>query len=126
MKAKKEKKQSGFALPLGGAFDVMKGVGRLFSSVLSIESKVEEIKEEATHKVEEIKAEAVRTAYAIKKAILRTVVESILLTTGILSLIAGLILLLKKIIPIEYILIGYGLLVTLFVALTVKLTPDNE
>ncbi|MBU0761836.1 MAG: hypothetical protein KKD39_02320 [Candidatus Altiarchaeota archaeon] len=134
MASKKSKsKGDGFKLgsvPLGSALDAVDGVGSVILQLLSrryqVEKKVDDIKKQTDKKVGEIRDEAVRTGYAVKKAFLRAVVEAIMLITGILSLVAGLILLIKRLAPIEYVLLGYGFLVTIFVALTVKLSPDDE
>jgi len=128
-KPKKEGIQLG-SVPLGSALDVFDGAGsiilKLLSSRYQVEKKVDDLKKETDKKVEEFKDDAVKTGYAVKKAFLRTVVEAIMLTTGILSLVVGLILLIKNLAPLEYVLLGYGFLVTIFVALTVKLSPDDE
>jgi hypothetical protein len=128
-KKEEEGEQSMGGIPLGSILDVIDGAGSLFFKYLSgryrVEKKVEEIKTEANKKAEEIREEAVRTGYAVKKAFLRAVVESILLATGILSLVGGLMLLVRRLAPVEYVLLGYGFLVTLFVAFTVKLSPKE-
>jgi hypothetical protein len=113
-----------FGVPLGSALDILDGVAGLLGKYLAqryeVEKRVEQIREETAEKVEELKDEAVRTGYAVKKAFFRTIVEAILLTTGMLSLILGLILLVREVIPLRYVLIGYGLLITTIVLLQLK------
>ncbi len=115
-------------IPLGGALEVVEGVGGLLAKYLAqryeVEKRVEELKVETAETVDEIREEAVRTGYAVKKAFLRSVVETILLTTGLLSLIAGLILVVRDVIPLRYVLLGYGILITAFIAFQVKTAPE--
>lgn len=127
---KKEKENPLFGgIPLGSAMDVFEGLGslavKLFSSKAQVEKKVDEFRKETGKQVEELRDEAVRTGYEVKKAFLRAVVETILLASGILSLVLGLILLVKKMVPLEYVLLGYGFVILFFVLLTVKLSPEN-
>jgi len=128
---KKRKKASPLGgVPLGGALDVAEGVGGLLVDYLSrkyrVEETVENIREDAEEKVEEIRTEAVRTGYAVKKAFFRSMMEAILLSTGMLALIAGLILVIGNTFPLEYVLLGYGLLTMALLALQLKLAPEPE
>jgi hypothetical protein len=128
-KAEKESEQTS-GIPLGGALEVVEGaagiLGKYLAQRYEVEKRVEEIREETSEKVEEIKEEAIRTGYEVKKAFFRTVVEAILLTTGMLSLIAGLILVVRDIIPLKYVLVGYGFVITLVVLFQLKTSPEPQ
>ena len=112
------------SIPLGGALDVVDSVGEMmfkfFLRRYQVEEKIENVKEEAKKKAEELKAEAIRTGYAVKKAFFRAIVEAIFLTTGLLALIIGLMLVVSDIIPLKYVLVGYGLIVTAAIVFILK------
>ncbi len=76
------------------------------------------------HKVEEVKLGVLRALFAFKREFMRTIVEAVLILTGILSLIVGVVLLLRKVLPIEYIFLGYGFLITIIVLLQMKTKPQ--
>jgi hypothetical protein len=69
----------------------------------------------------EIKREAIKTLFLIKREVLRTFVEALFLVTGLLAIIIGILLLLSKYFPLEYILIFYGLIISIIVLLKLKL-----
>jgi hypothetical protein len=71
-------------------------------------------------KVEDVKRATLNALYALKAAFIRSIVEALFLSTGLLALVIGIIILLSKVVPIEYVLIGYGLLVTIAVLLLMK------
>ena len=73
-------------------------------------------------RVEEIKNEAIGSLYKLKRSFVTTLVESLFLVTGLFALIIGLILLLSKHLPLEYILLGYGIIVTIIILLRMKLS----
>ncbi len=127
-KGKNESGDDSGGLPLGSAFEVVEGLAgmavKLLAQKYQVEKKVEEIKEETQEKVEEIRDEAIRTGYEVKRAFLRTVVESILIGTGILSLVIGLMVLASRVIEQpELVLIAYGIIVTGYVVFTMKTGP---
>ena len=127
-KGKNESGDDSGGLPLGSAFEVVEGLAgmavKLLAQKYQVEKKVEEIKEETQEKVEELRDEAIRTGYEVKKAFLRTVVEAILLVTGIVSFVVGTMLWASRIIEQpEYILIFYGILVGIYVVFTMKTGP---
>ncbi|MFH1834878.1 MAG: hypothetical protein ABH851_01680 [Methanobacteriota archaeon] len=95
-------------------------VGTYLDQRYKIDKKVEDIKEQAEEKVAEVKKEAVHSAHEIKKGFIRAVLEIILLSTGVIALIIGVLSLLNKYYGFETILIGYGLLVTIIVLLQMK------
>ncbi|MBW2972115.1 hypothetical protein KY359_03690 [Candidatus Woesearchaeota archaeon] len=74
-------------------------------------------------KVEDMKNATLNTLYALKRGFVRTLVESVFLITGILALIAGTILLLSRVMPLEYVFLGYGLIVTIAVVFAMKMRP---
>jgi hypothetical protein len=114
-------------IPLGAAMDVVDGVGgflfRLFMDRYRVEERIEQVKEDARTKAEELKAEAIKTGYAVKKAFFRAVVEAVLLTTGMLALIVGIIMVVSDVVPLKFVLLGYGVLVTAYIALKLKTQP---
>jgi hypothetical protein len=71
-------------------------------------------------KVEDIKRATLQTLFALKIGFIKTMVETMFLLTGLLALIVGMILLLTKVMPLEYVLIGYGLIVCIIVLLRMK------
>lgn len=126
---KRKKKESGSAdIPLGKSFDVLDSILTLIYSYAKrkyeLEEKIEEIKEETEDKVEELREEATVAAYDAKKALLRTVIETIFLTTGLLSLIVGILLIIRKYMPLEHVLVAYGLLIILGILVQMKTQPQ--
>lgn len=71
-------------------------------------------------KVENIKYMTLKTLYDFKKQVISSVVEIIFLSTGVLALIIGIVMILSKVLPLELIFIFYGLIVTLGVMFTMK------
>jgi len=71
-------------------------------------------------RVEDIKKATVNTLYELKKGFVKSIVEGIFLATGLIALILGVIILMARFISIEYILIVYGLIVTIFILLKMK------
>ncbi len=71
-------------------------------------------------RVEDIKKVTLNTLYKLKKGFVQSIVEGIFLATGLLALILGIIILMARFVPIEFILIVYGLIVTIFVLLKIK------
>jgi len=112
------------AVPFGSILDIVDSAGAMVLRYLSahyrVDERVENLKEDAKKKVEEIRREAIETGYAIKKAIFRTIVEGVLLTTGLLALIIGLMLVVSDVVPIKWVLLGYGLIVTTFIVFQLK------
>jgi hypothetical protein len=74
-------------------------------------------------KVEDIKKATLNTIYALKRGFVRTLVESLFLVTGILALVVGIIILLNRVLPIEFVFIGYGLIVTIALVFSMKMRP---
>jgi len=119
-----------FGLPLGSALDVAEGaaglLGRYLAQRYEVERRVQQLKDETAEKVEEIRAEAVRTGYELKKALFRTIVEAILLVTGMVALIVGAIMVVGDIVDIKYVLVGYGFVVTMVVLFQLKTAPEPQ
>jgi len=111
-------------IPLSSALDALDGVGsflfKLFLSRYQVEEKIDQLKTDAREKIHEIREEAVKTGYAVKKAFFRAIVEAVFLTTGLLAMIIGGILIVSEVVPLKYVLIGYGLLVTAAVVFALK------
>ncbi len=122
---KGKKKRVGLgSIPLDKTVGVLDAIGKAFIRYIDhryrIESRFDEFVEETEKKAEELKEEAIHSAYAVKKALIRSIVEVIFLATGLLSLIVGAIMILDSYVGIEYILFGYGLLVTIIVIFQMK------
>ena len=117
-------------MPLGSALDVAEGaaglLGRYLAQRYEVERRVQQLKDETAEKVEEIRAEAVRTGYELKKALFRTIVEAILLVTGMVALIVGAIMVVGDIVDIKYVLVGYGFVVTMVVLFQLKTAPEPQ
>jgi hypothetical protein len=73
-------------------------------------------------KVEDVKRATIQALYDLKKEFIKSIVEALFLVTGILALVVGIILLMSRYIPLEYILILYGLVVTIVVLLKMKVS----
>jgi hypothetical protein len=112
------------SIPLGTALDAFDGVGsflyKLFLRRYRVEERIEDAKEEAKEKVTELKEEAIKTGYAVKKAFFRAIVEAILLTTGIVALIAGTIMAVADLVPLKFVLLGYGVIMTAVIVFQLK------
>lgn len=79
------------------------------------------IKSGVMHTLEDVK-EGIKTALLdLKRNIFRSSIELLLLISGIASLIIGLVMLVSKYLPLYYILISYGVIISLIVLLTAKL-----
>ena len=74
-------------------------------------------------RIEDIKGEVSAFVLNIKRFVFRSIVEAVLLITGILALVAGVLILLSRIVPIEYVLIGYGLIILLIITFQLKTRP---
>ena len=71
----------------------------------------------------EMRQHTLEGLYAFKVAVVRSLVEVILLSTGLIALIVGLLLVVSKVIPWEIMLLGYGVLATSAVLFTMKTRP---
>ncbi len=73
------------------------------------------------NKVEDIKKVTLNTLYALKRQFIRSIVESFFILTGLAAMVVGIVLLLNKILPLEYIFLSYGLVVLIGIVMTMKL-----
>lgn len=125
---KKEKDKSILGSILSNSFDKSAGVAdsiaRVFVAYLDqvyhIEKRIDDIREDAEKKAEEIKEDAIETAYAIKRSLIRSLLELIFLATGIIAIIIGALILLSRQARPEVVLLGYGILVTIGVLVSMK------
>lgn len=121
MTKKKTEKKTNPADKLGDIVDAGASiVGTYLDSRYKIEKRVGEFRDEAEAKVEEIKDEAIQSAYEMKKGLVRAVIELVLLSTGVFALVLGGVLVLRRYLPLENILLAYGLVVTLVTLLKMK------
>ncbi|MCX6695105.1 MAG: hypothetical protein NTU61_02250 [Candidatus Altiarchaeota archaeon] len=111
-------------IPFGSVFDFIDGAGSFLLNYLSrryeVDRKVEELKADARQQVEKLRKDAIEAGYALKKAFFRAVVEAVFLTTGLLALIIGVIMVLSDVVPLKWVLLGYGVIVTAFIAFQLK------
>ena len=128
MTKKKKNKKTESSLPFGSFLEVAEGLGSIIGKYMiqkyEVEKKVEEFKEETSERIEELQEEIVKSGYALKRSIFRAIFDAIIFTTGLASLILGFILLLKNNIPLEYVLLGYGFIVCVYVVFLLKTSPD--
>lgn len=71
-------------------------------------------------KIEDVRNATVQSLFAVKREFVKAIVEALFLTTGLLALVLGIIMLLNYVLPLEYIFIGYGLIVCLAVLLQMR------
>jgi hypothetical protein len=134
-KARADEKPPGIlgGIPLGSALDVFDGIGSfLFKTFLrryEVEEKIEQVKADAKAKAQELRQEAIKTGYEVKKAFFRAIVEAMLLATGLLALILGLIQLLQNYVKDRLgldpavVLVAYGVLILAYIAFKMKTKP---
>lgn len=72
-------------------------------------------------KVEDFKRDTVNAMYKAKANVMKSVVETIMLSTGLLALIVGVLLIVANYFPLENVLIVYGLVITIVVLMRLKL-----
>ncbi|MFC1740946.1 hypothetical protein ACFL3V_00215 [Nanoarchaeota archaeon] len=72
-------------------------------------------------KVEDVKKGIQGALYSLKREFLKSMVEALFLFTGLAALIVGLVLFLNRYVPLEYVFLGYGFLVTIIVLIKTKL-----
>ena len=72
-------------------------------------------------KVEDIKTATIQTLFLFKREFVKTILETLFLVTGIFALIAGIVMLMSRYIPLDILLIGYGFIVTLAILMKMKL-----
>lgn len=126
-KDKKGGKKPGFlaSIPLTAAFEVLDGGLRFiydqFMDRYEVEDKIEQAKVDAKKTAEEIKTEAIKTGYAVKKAFFRTIVESIILGSGLIALLIGVVWTISDFgVKPQWILTVYGLLAIVFIVFKMK------
>jgi len=71
-------------------------------------------------KVEDIKTATLHALFTLKKEFIKSLVEGLFLVTGLLALVVGVILYLSRWTSLDYILIAYGLIVSIAVLLRMK------
>ncbi len=77
-------------------------------------------------KVEDVKQATLNTLYTLKRNFIRTMVESFFILTALLAFVVGIVMLLKRIMPLEYVFLGYGLIVGTGIVFTMKLSPSKK
>jgi len=89
-----------------------------------INKRIDGIQSEAERKVGAIKEDVVESAYEAKRGLIRTLLEALFLSTGILALISGILLLFRQIgYELHEVLLAYGLIVTLYTLVRMKTSP---
>ncbi len=103
-----------FTERVGGVMNHMEFFAQLFVDYLNRRYKIQK-------RTDEVKNIFLTSLFALKKEFMKTIVESIFLFTGLLALIIGSIMFISKIVKIEYVLLIYGLFVTIGVLLKMRL-----
>ncbi len=118
--AKKDKKiiekfsESTIGKSVDTVTDYVDLVSQMIAEYLNQRYKVE-------RKVEDIRKATIQTLFLFKREFVKTIVEALFLVTGLLALIAGTVMLMSRYIPLDYLLIGYGVIITLAVLMKMKL-----
>ncbi|MBT3464958.1 hypothetical protein HN827_10000 [archaeon] len=71
-------------------------------------------------KVEDIREETTKTLYALKREFIKALIESFLLLSALFAIVLGSIILLVKYFEIEYLLLGYGFIISIWILLKMK------
>jgi len=72
------------------------------------------------HKLTEVRRAVEKALIQLKQEFVKSIVEALFLTTGLLALVIGIVMMLSKVMPLEYVLIGYGVIVSIGVLLRMK------
>jgi len=94
-----------------------------FDSILKFGLDLINSRYKITKKIDEFKDDVVKTLYTFKRHTFRSVIELIVLLSGVVSLVVGSLIFVNRFFPWDAILAIYGLLVLIFTALMVKLNP---
>lgn len=76
-----------------------------------------------TKRVEDFRKEVTALLYKFKRNFIRSVIEAILISTGVLAFIVGIILFVNRFLPLDIILMAYGLMILIIVLWQIKLRP---
>jgi len=71
-------------------------------------------------KISDVRNATVGALYCLKKEFVKTLVETLFLMTGLFALLLGIIMLLTRYIPLDILLIMYGVIVTIVILLRMK------
>jgi hypothetical protein len=74
-------------------------------------------------KVEDIKKGTIKAMYHFKQQFIKSIVQALFLSIGLIALVLGLILWASRFVSLDYILIIVGLIVTIGVLMKTKLKP---
>ncbi|MBR9691478.1 hypothetical protein GOV06_01705 [Candidatus Woesearchaeota archaeon] len=72
-------------------------------------------------RVEDVKSNVLDALYNFKAQIFRSVIEGFLLLTGIAALVAGSIMFLSRYLPLDILLLAYGIIISFAVLFIAKL-----
>ncbi|MBU0461960.1 MAG: hypothetical protein KJ574_05220 [Nanoarchaeota archaeon] len=76
-----------------------------------------------TKKVEDFRKDVIGLLYTLKRHLIRSIVEVVLIASGVLALILGIILFANRFLPLDIILMAYGVLMLIIVLGQIKLRP---
>lgn len=76
-----------------------------------------------TKKVEDFRKDVIGLLYTLKRHLIRSIVEAVLIASGVLALILGIILFANRFLPLDIILMAYGVLMLIIVLGQIKLRP---
>ena len=110
---KRKTSKGGFAKSADSVADYIDIISQMIAEYFNRRYKIEK-------RVDDIKRATIRTLFTLKKEFIKTIVETLFLVTGLLALIVGTMLYLSRYILVEYILLFYGLVVTIVVLMHLK------
>jgi hypothetical protein len=104
----------------------VKGLKKYVDKTLDLTTDYLSHKYGVDRQVKKVKKEIEETVHKLKIQIFKSTVEMFFLATGILSLMVGFAIFLSRTFPLENILLGYGIVVTILLYLKVKNTIDDK
>ncbi|MFQ5475253.1 MAG: hypothetical protein ACE5DM_05450 [Candidatus Nanoarchaeia archaeon] len=94
-----------------------------FDSVAKIAVDAINARYKISKRVEEFRNEVITLLYKLKRSFIRSIVEAVLIASGVLAFVLGLLIFASRYFPIDAILIAYGLIILILVLWQVKLRP---
>lgn len=76
-----------------------------------------------TKRVEDFRKEVIALLYNLKRNFIRSIIEAILISTGVIAFVVGIILFVNRFLPLDIILMAYGLFILIIVLWQIKLRP---
>jgi len=95
-------------------FDSIDTVGKFLVDSINARYKI-------TKRVDQLRKEVVSLLYSFKRNFIRSMVEACLIVSGVLAFILGIVLFANRYLPLDIILLAYGLIILLIVLWQIKL-----